>query len=428
MPNELDEWFVREVLVHERTLTQYLHRCWSRHDEVHDLRQEVYVRVYEAAARTRPATPRAFMFATARHLMTDRLRRSRVVSIEPVGDFESSNVYLIDEVSPERWCGTRQALRRLVEAPDALPERCRQGGVAAPGRGAVAERRRPAPGHQRKDRGKTPYPGHATDRRPPLRWRRAGACAAGAADRSGRGPGDMADSRKTEHIAAAYGWPGAMPGRGPRRSSRRWTRGWPMDTAHRVALLRLQSAWNEAGRLQALAAGLPEGEVPPRHQWAGWIVAGAREPAVAPAGQDPVTGAPDLRTVAFAPRRASARSSGWQRGLAATVVLAVAVGLGWAGAAGSWAAATRQAMPARWGRCARSCWPTAATPPSAVTAGSRCASTAASAMSRCCAAKRSSTSPMTPAGRSWSRPTATAPWRWARTTRCAAMRTRCGWW
>ncbi|MBO9716238.1 MAG: sigma-70 family RNA polymerase sigma factor [Pseudoxanthomonas sp.] len=126
MPNELDEWFVREVLVHERTLTQYLLRSWPRRDEVHDLRQEVYVRVYEAAARSRPATPRAFVFATARHLMTDRLRRSRVVSIEPVGDFESSNVYLIDEVSPERWFGTRQALRRLVEALDALPRRCRE--------------------------------------------------------------------------------------------------------------------------------------------------------------------------------------------------------------------------------------------------------------------------------------------------------------
>jgi len=126
MPNELDDWFVREILIHERALTQYLHRCWSRHDEVHDLRQEIYVRVYEAAARSRPTTPRAFVFATARHLMTDRLRRSRVVSIEPVGDFESSNVYLIDEVSPERWFGTRQALRRLVEALDALPERCRE--------------------------------------------------------------------------------------------------------------------------------------------------------------------------------------------------------------------------------------------------------------------------------------------------------------
>jgi len=126
MPTEFDDWFVREILVHERALALFLQRSWAHRDELHDLRQEVYARVYEAASRSRPTAPKAFLFATARHLMTDRLRRSRVVSIEPVGDFESSNVYLIDEVSPERWMGTRQALARLAEALDRLPDRCRE--------------------------------------------------------------------------------------------------------------------------------------------------------------------------------------------------------------------------------------------------------------------------------------------------------------
>lgn len=126
MPTEFDDWFVREVLIHERALALFLQRSWPHRDEWHDLRQEVYARVYEAAGRVRPDAPKAFLFATARHLMTDRLRRSRVVSIEPVGDFESSNVYLIDEVSPERWTGTRQALKRVVEALDRLPDRCRE--------------------------------------------------------------------------------------------------------------------------------------------------------------------------------------------------------------------------------------------------------------------------------------------------------------
>jgi RNA polymerase sigma-70 factor (ECF subfamily) len=76
--------------------------------------------------RALPQQPKAFLFASARHLMIDRLRRSRVVSIEPVGDFELSNVYLIDEVSPERWAGTRQALKRMMEALDRLPDRCRE--------------------------------------------------------------------------------------------------------------------------------------------------------------------------------------------------------------------------------------------------------------------------------------------------------------
>lgn len=125
MTESTDAWFAREILVHEEALVHFLRRCWPHREEIHDLRQEVYVRVYEAAGKSVPTAPKSFLFATARHLMTDRLRRSRVVSIETVGDFESINV-LIDEVSPERWCGGRQVLKRLADAFDRLPDRCRE--------------------------------------------------------------------------------------------------------------------------------------------------------------------------------------------------------------------------------------------------------------------------------------------------------------
>lgn len=125
MNESLDAWFAREILAHEDALVLYLRRCWPQRDDIHDLRQEVYVRVYEAAGKARPAMAKSFLFATARHLMTDRLRRGRVVSIETVGDFESMNV-LIDEVSPERRLGARQVLKRLAEAFDRLPDRCRE--------------------------------------------------------------------------------------------------------------------------------------------------------------------------------------------------------------------------------------------------------------------------------------------------------------
>ena len=38
-------------------------------------------------------------------------------------------------------------------------------------------------------------------------------------------------------------------------------------TAHRVAFLRLEAAWNQAGRLKALGAGVASGVLPARHQW-----------------------------------------------------------------------------------------------------------------------------------------------------------------
>ena len=125
MDDSLNNWFAREILVHESALMRYLLRSWFRREEIHDLRQEIYVRVYEAAAKTRPAMPKSFMFTTARHLMTDRLRRGRVVSIEAVGDIDALNV-LIDEISPERRLVARQELKRLTDAFDRLPDRCRE--------------------------------------------------------------------------------------------------------------------------------------------------------------------------------------------------------------------------------------------------------------------------------------------------------------
>ncbi|OOG52823.1 transcriptional regulator [Rhodanobacter sp. B05] len=125
MDDSLNSWFAREILVHEGALMRYLLRSWFRREEIHDLRQEIYVRVYEAAAKTRPAMPKSFMFTTARHLMTDRLRRGRVVSIDAVGDIDALNV-LIDDISPERHLGARQELRHLGNVFDRLPPRCRE--------------------------------------------------------------------------------------------------------------------------------------------------------------------------------------------------------------------------------------------------------------------------------------------------------------
>lgn len=125
MDESLDNWFAREILAHEASLARYLARAWGNRDEVHDLRQEIYVRIYEAAAKSRPTAPKAFLFTTARHLMADRLRRTRIVSIEAMGDLEALNVP-VDDISAERRVSARQELRRFVDAFDLLPPRCRE--------------------------------------------------------------------------------------------------------------------------------------------------------------------------------------------------------------------------------------------------------------------------------------------------------------
>jgi RNA polymerase sigma factor (sigma-70 family) len=125
MDEPLDTWFKREILAHEGALLRYLRRVWPRRDEVCDLRQETYARVYRAASVSRPVSARSFLFTTAHHLMTDRVRRERIVSIEAVRDIETMNV-LVDEISVERRVSALQELKRLAYALDLLPPKCRE--------------------------------------------------------------------------------------------------------------------------------------------------------------------------------------------------------------------------------------------------------------------------------------------------------------
>ncbi|MGC1520145.1 MAG: FecR domain-containing protein [Steroidobacteraceae bacterium] len=81
------------------------------------------------------------------------------------------------------------------------------------------------------------------------------------------------------------------------------------STAHRIAFVRLVTAWERSGRLQALGAGVPAGVIPPRDAWLFAPDSSAR-PKVAP---KPV---------------AMARSSRL-RAVAALVVVAAAAGTAW---------------------------------------------------------------------------------------------------
>ncbi len=125
MADTLDDWFAREICVHEAALTRYIARAWPNAEEVPDLRHEIYIRVLEAAAKSRPLAPKSFLFTTTRHLLTDRARRNRIVSMELLEDLDALNV-LIDEASPERLTSARQQLHRVSAMIDGLPDRCRE--------------------------------------------------------------------------------------------------------------------------------------------------------------------------------------------------------------------------------------------------------------------------------------------------------------
>ena len=124
MDRALENWFVSAILPHQAALTGFLKRICKSSSDVPDLRQETYIRVCESAARSRPRVPKAFLFATARNLAIDRLRRDRVVCVEHVPNGVPLEVS-IDELTPERRLAARQELQQLTRAFASLPERTR---------------------------------------------------------------------------------------------------------------------------------------------------------------------------------------------------------------------------------------------------------------------------------------------------------------
>jgi RNA polymerase sigma-70 factor (ECF subfamily) len=123
-PTEVDLWFQREVLPLDDALARFLRRHWGDSSEVADFRQEVYIRIYEAACASIPMNTRAFVFATARHLLIDKVRHQRVVPMVMSNELVAEAIS--GDETPERAASSRQQLRQLQAAIDELPPRCRE--------------------------------------------------------------------------------------------------------------------------------------------------------------------------------------------------------------------------------------------------------------------------------------------------------------
>jgi|SRR5580692_3878980 RNA polymerase sigma factor (sigma-70 family) len=123
--SKVDDWFTGEVLPLEVLLMQFLQHNWRDKNEIADLRQEVYIRVYEAATQRVPEKPKQFLFATARNLLIDRVRKAQIVPIAAATDLETLEI-AGEEPGPDRVLVARDELRRMRDALDRLQPRWRE--------------------------------------------------------------------------------------------------------------------------------------------------------------------------------------------------------------------------------------------------------------------------------------------------------------
>lgn len=125
MANDRHEWFLNQVFRHGAALHRYLRRFTSGSEDIEDLVQETYVRMYAIEDRDTVASPRALLFRIAHNLAVERARRQISQATDTVGDFAPLDVDTL-EAPPDEQIDSRRRFESFCAAVDRLPPLCRR--------------------------------------------------------------------------------------------------------------------------------------------------------------------------------------------------------------------------------------------------------------------------------------------------------------
>ena len=123
--NKENEWFLDELYPHEEMLRAWLASRFPTIGDFEDLIQEAYIRTVKRWRKEPMTAPKAFLFAIARNLCIDSLRREKIVRFESLGDQDTQAV--IDRVKgiPDRVIA-KEEYEILTRAIQSLPKKCRR--------------------------------------------------------------------------------------------------------------------------------------------------------------------------------------------------------------------------------------------------------------------------------------------------------------
>jgi len=118
-------WVAAEVMPHEGGVRRWLAKSRVPKDQIDDYIQEAYCKFAALPSVEHIQRADAYFFQMVRGLVADRIRQSRIVSIETFTEIDSLPV-LSDDPSPERIVAARRELDEVLRLIAALPTRCRQ--------------------------------------------------------------------------------------------------------------------------------------------------------------------------------------------------------------------------------------------------------------------------------------------------------------
>lgn len=120
----IDQWFIDEVLPHERHFVAIARRFTRNADDAADLVQEAFVKLFAMDGWSAIANPRGYVGRMIYNLAVEKVRRARIVDIRQMPDLAA--LELADD-APDgfRVAAGKDEVARMHRALAALPQRCR---------------------------------------------------------------------------------------------------------------------------------------------------------------------------------------------------------------------------------------------------------------------------------------------------------------
>ena len=122
---ERGRWLARNVLPHEALIRARLRDMCLYDLDIEDVIQDMYARFMMLETLETIRFPRQYALLTARAIIVDHIRHSRVVSITSSGNLEMLEVPT-PEASSEKRVEFREEVMAVTAALDQLPRMCRE--------------------------------------------------------------------------------------------------------------------------------------------------------------------------------------------------------------------------------------------------------------------------------------------------------------